>query len=69
MTFHWAESCTCNWQLSANLDFKIIDSSTEVRCGVCHILLGWWDDDEPARTKKITPFKRDWSWNERIAMR
>jgi hypothetical protein len=34
---------------------------------ICHILLGWWDD-EPARTKKITPFKRDWSWNERIVM-
>jgi hypothetical protein len=30
--------------------------------------IGWWDD-EPARTKKITPLNRDWSWKERIAMR
>ena len=67
MTFHWAECCTCNWQLFANLDIKIVDSKTEVRCGICHILLGWWDD--PPHTNKIMPFKRGWSRKEQLAMR
>jgi hypothetical protein len=31
---------------------QIIDSRTETRCGRGHILLGWWDDNEPAHTKK-----------------
>jgi hypothetical protein len=68
MTFHWAKPCTCNWQSLANLDIKVVNLRTEVRCGICHILLGWWDN-EPTHSNKITPFKRDWSWKERIALR
>jgi hypothetical protein len=46
---------------------KISASRTQLRCGRCHGLMGWWD--EPPKTKKIMPFKRAWSEEECLAMR
>ncbi|MDQ4073016.1 MAG: hypothetical protein M3162_01790 [Thermoproteota archaeon] len=47
--------------------FKISNSRTELRCSRCHGLMGWWD--EPPRTRKITPCKREWSHEECLALR
>lgn len=67
---HWTENCTCSRRLSGSKQIgfvKISDSRTELRCGRCRGLIGWWD--EQPRTRKIMPFKRAWSEEERLAMR
>jgi hypothetical protein len=67
---HWTEDCTCSRRLPDCTPvefFKISNSRTELRCGRCHGLMGWYD--ESPRTKKIMPFKRAWSEEECLAMR
>jgi hypothetical protein len=67
---HWTEDCTCNRSLTDSKTiefFRISNSRVELRCSRCHGLMGWWD--ELPRTKKIMPFKREWSKEECLAMR
>jgi hypothetical protein len=49
------------------LEFKISDYRIELRCGMCKGLIKWWD--EQPHTKKNRPFKREWSYDECLAMR
>jgi hypothetical protein len=47
------------------VEFIIIRSRIELRCNICNGMIGWWDDP----TKKIMPYRREWSLEECLAMR
>jgi hypothetical protein len=49
------------------IEFDLSNSRVELRCRSCNGLVGWWD--VPSGVKKIMPFKRMWSEEERLAMR
>jgi hypothetical protein len=64
------ENCICHtWTSNSKIiEFvKISNSRTELRCGRCHGLVGWWD--EPVSNKKIMPLKREWTEEECLTMR
>jgi hypothetical protein len=62
--------CICNTRRTyEKIIFQITDYRIELRCSICKGLIRWWDDDEPDRTRKVMPFKRTWSYEERLDMR
>jgi hypothetical protein len=61
------KDCVCNIWTNKKIEFKISDYRIELRCSRCHGLVSWWE--EHSRTKKIMPSKREWSYEECLAMR
>ena len=65
---HWTEDCICSQSTIKAIEFfNINNSRVELRCRRCKGLMGWWD--VPQNTRKIIPFKRECSEEERLAMR
>jgi hypothetical protein len=60
------KKCTCDRETSDTnaVEFIIIRSRIELRCNICNGMVGWWDDP----TKKIIPYRREWSHEECLAM-
>ncbi len=50
-----------------SVKINIIGSRIELECTKCNGVVDWWE--EPAHNRKIMPFKRTWSDEERSAMR
>ncbi|HXW11209.1 MAG TPA: hypothetical protein VD694_00505 [Nitrososphaeraceae archaeon] len=44
----------------------MIGSRIELECTKCKGIVNWWE--KPVHTRKIIPFKRKWSDEERLAM-
>jgi len=65
---HNSKECKCSHGITSfkSVRFEINGSRIEMECNICNGIVGWWD--EPVSTKKLTPFKREWTEEERLDM-
>ncbi|MGE5661127.1 MAG: hypothetical protein ACM3X1_02660 [Ignavibacteriales bacterium] len=63
------KECDCSPGTTSlrSVKINIIGSRIELECTKCNGVVDWWE--EPAHNRKIMPFKRMWSDEERSAMR
>jgi hypothetical protein len=63
------KECNCSPGITSirSVKINIIDSRIELECTKCSGIVDWWE--EPAHNRKIMPFKRKWSEEERWNMR
>jgi hypothetical protein len=63
-----SEECICNRMTTDfyELQFIITGTQIELQCNRSNGLIEWWHD---LATKNEVPFRRVWSYEERLAMR
>jgi hypothetical protein len=58
--------CVCSKWTIRDVEIEISDYKIEFRCGICKSRVRWWDENT---RPKIMPYKREWSYEECLAMR
>jgi hypothetical protein len=63
-----AKECNCDHGITnfRSVKFEISGSRILLKCTECNGIVDWW---EQSSTKKLMPFKQEWSPEERLVMR